>query len=104
MPTPNPPLIGQPRWHVPVGRRPCANHPATAANRAAWETLTHADLPFLVAFSDGDPITAGMAPILRRAMPGAQGLEHPVVEGAGHFLQEDAGDRLGAIVASFVAR
>lgn len=78
--------------------------PATAANRAAWETLTHADLPFLVAFSDGDPITAGMAPILRRAMPGAQGLEHPVVEGAGHFLQEDAGDRLGAIVASFVAR
>ncbi len=78
--------------------------PATAANRAAWETLTHADLPFLVAFSDGDPITAGMAPILRRAMPGAQGLEHPVVVGAGHFLQEDAGDRLGAIVASFVAR
>ena len=78
--------------------------PATAANRAAWETLTHADLPFLVAFSDGDPITAGMAPILRRAMPGARGLEHPVVEGAGHFLQEDAGARLGAIVAGFVTR
>jgi haloalkane dehalogenase len=76
--------------------------PATTANRAAWETLTHADLPFLVAFSDGDPITGGMAPVLRRSMPGAQGLDHPVVTGAGHFLQEDAGPRLGEIVAAFV--
>ena len=78
--------------------------PATVANRAAWETLTHADLPFLVAFSDGDPITGGMAPVLRRSMPGAQGLDHPVVAGAGHFLQEDAGARLGEIVAAFVHR
>jgi haloalkane dehalogenase len=76
--------------------------PATAANRAAWVTLTHADLPFLVAFSDGDPITAEMAPVLRRSMPGARGLDHPVVAGAGHFLQEDAGPRLGEIVAAFV--
>jgi haloalkane dehalogenase len=76
--------------------------PATEANRAAWEALTHSDLPFLVAFSDGDPITGGMAPVLRRSMPGARGLDHPVVEGAGHFLQEDAGERLGAIVADFV--
>src|SRR5690348_2758640 len=44
--------------------------PATAANRAAWQALTGLDLPFLVAFSDGDPITADMAPVLRRAMPG----------------------------------
>jgi len=76
--------------------------PAAEANRAAWGVLTMADLPFLVAFSDGDPITAGMAPVLRRSMPGAQGLEHPVVTAAGHFLQEDAGPRLGEIVASFV--
>ena len=78
--------------------------PATPANRAAWKTLTHADLPFLVAFSDGDPITGPMAPVLRRSMPGARGLEHPVVAGAGHFLQEDAGPRLGEIVAGFVHR
>ncbi|MEP7091922.1 MAG: haloalkane dehalogenase [Nocardioidaceae bacterium] len=76
--------------------------PATAANRAAWTTLTGLDVPFLVAFSDSDPITAAMRPILAREMPGAQGREHPVVEGAGHFLQEDAGPRLGGIVARFV--
>lgn len=78
--------------------------PATEANRASWATLTHCDLPFLTAFSDGDPITGAIAPVLQRSMPGARGLDHPVLTGAGHFLQEDAGARLGAIVADFVAR
>lgn len=75
--------------------------PATEANRAAWRTLRGSTHPFLVAFSDGDPITADMAPILRRSFPGAAGLDHPTVSGAGHFLQEDAGERLGEIVAGF---
>ncbi|HET7430748.1 MAG TPA: haloalkane dehalogenase [Nocardioides sp.] len=78
--------------------------PAAEANRAAWEVLTHWDKPFLTAFSDGDPITGGMAPILRKLVPGAVGLDHPVVTHAGHFLQEDAGDELGRIVAAFVTR
>jgi haloalkane dehalogenase len=77
--------------------------PATPANRAAWQQLSTWDKPFLVAFSDRDPITGGMAPILKRAMAGAAGLDHPVLDGAGHFLQEDAGERLGRIVADFVA-
>lgn len=76
--------------------------PASAANREAWKTLTELEIPFLVAFSDGDPITGGMAPILRRSMRGAQGLEHPVIGGAGHFLQEDKGEELAEHVARFV--
>ncbi len=76
--------------------------PASEANRAAWRELSGWDKPFLVAFSDHDPITGAMAPILKRAIPGAAGLEHPVLEGAGHFLQEDAGERLGAVIAGFV--
>ncbi len=76
--------------------------PATEANRAAWAALTGWPNPFLVAFSDSDPITGAMAPVLVRSMPGAQGLEHPVIAGAGHFLQEDAGPRLGEVVAGFV--
>jgi len=76
--------------------------PASVANRAAWQALSVAPQPFLVAFSDGDPITGPMAPILRRVMAGARGLEHPVVGGAGHFLQEDAGEELGTVVARFV--
>jgi haloalkane dehalogenase len=77
--------------------------PATEANRAAWQQLSTWDKPFLVAFSDRDPITGGMAPVLKRVMAGAAGLDHPVLDGAGHFLQEDSGERLGRIVADFVA-
>jgi haloalkane dehalogenase len=76
--------------------------PAAEANRAAWRRLSAWDKPFLVAFSDRDPITGGMAPIFKRAIPGAAGIEHPVISGAGHFLQEDAGKRLGAVIADFV--
>jgi haloalkane dehalogenase len=76
--------------------------PASEANRAAWRRLAAWDKPFLVAFSDRDPITASMAPVLKDTVPGAAGLEHPVIEGAGHFLQEDAGERLGAVIAEFV--
>jgi haloalkane dehalogenase len=76
--------------------------PGGIANRKAWEVLSALDLPFLVAFSDGDPITGAMAPVFARAMRGAQGREHPTITGAGHFLQEDAGEELGRVVADFV--
>jgi haloalkane dehalogenase len=76
--------------------------PASEANRAAWRRLSAWDKPFLVAFSDRDPITGSMAPVLERAVPGAARIEHPVLTGAGHFLQEDEGERLGAVIAEFV--
>jgi haloalkane dehalogenase len=77
--------------------------PASDANRAAWTVLTHSQTPVLVAFSDSDPITAAMAPILERSLPGAQGRAHPVIANAGHFLQEDAGPELAQHVLDFVA-
>jgi len=76
--------------------------PASAANRAAWARLAAWDKPFLAAFSDRDPITGAMAPVLQRAVPGAAGIDHPVITGAGHFLQEDAGERLGTVIADFI--
>jgi haloalkane dehalogenase len=68
----------------------------------AWDELSQWSKPFLVAFSDKDPITGPMAPLFTQMIPGAQGLTHPTLEGAGHFLQEDAGERLGQEIASFV--
>ena len=76
--------------------------PAGPANRAAWEVLKGWDKPFLNAFSDSDPITSAMAPVFLALVPGAQGRTHPIIEGAGHFLQEDAGGRLGAEIVSFI--
>jgi len=76
--------------------------PAAPANRAAWATLGTLPLPALVAFSDGDPITGPMGPILRHHLPGAAGRDHPVLAGAGHFLQEDAGSELAEHIVRFV--
>ncbi|MCW2913405.1 MAG: dhmA 1 [Actinomycetia bacterium] len=76
--------------------------PEAPANRLAWDVLNQWAKPFLVAFGDKDPITGAMAPIFAQMIPGAQGLTHPTLEGAGHFLQEDAGERLGQEIASFV--
>ncbi|MEJ2868218.1 haloalkane dehalogenase [Actinomycetospora sp. OC33-EN08] len=76
--------------------------PETSANRAAWEALGHYTRPFLLAFSDSDPITGPMAPMLREHVPGAADREHAVLHGAGHFLQEDAGAELGSIVVGLV--
>lgn len=77
--------------------------PATEANRAAWSELSRWEKPFLCAFSDGDPITGAMQPILVRHVPGAAGRTHPTIAGAGHFVQEDAGVELARVIADFVA-
>ena len=77
--------------------------PAAAANRAAWETLAQWDKPFLTAFSDGDAITRGGERVFHRTVPGARDRSHVTIEGGGHFLQEDKGPELAAVVAEFVA-
>ncbi|MDP9167957.1 MAG: haloalkane dehalogenase [Actinomycetota bacterium] len=76
--------------------------PAAPANRAAWDALSRYDRPFLCAFSDSDPITAGADRVLRQHVPGAAGHEAVTIRGAGHFLQEDRGPELATAVADFV--
>ncbi|MDT4912441.1 MAG: haloalkane dehalogenase [Pseudonocardiales bacterium] len=78
------------------------DNPASGANRAAWHRLAGSTTPMLLAFSDSDPITGAMAPILERTMAGAAGRTHPTIENAGHFLQEDAGPELAAAIIDFV--
>jgi haloalkane dehalogenase len=78
--------------------------PASEPNRAAWHQLSTYRRPFLVAFSDGDPITGAMGPILRAHVPTAADEPQITITEAGHFLQEDAGDALADAVADFVDR
>ena len=78
--------------------------PAAAANKAAWAKLSVSPTPMLVAFSDSDPITGPMAAVFQREMRGAQGIDHPVIRDAGHFLQEDAGEELAAHIVEFLRR
>ncbi len=79
------------------------NDPAAAPNRAAWEVLASFDRPFLTAFSDGDAVTGGGEVPMRAKIPGAVGQPHTTIVGGGHFLQEDCGPELAAVVNDFVA-
>lgn len=75
--------------------------PASAPNRSAWKLLADLDIPVLLAFSDSDPITGPMRAVLAQRLRGAAGRDHPIIEGAGHFVQEDAGLELAGHVLTF---
>ncbi len=72
-----------------------------AANRVAWEALRRFDKPFLCAFSSADPIMAPLAGIFPAIIPGCKGQPHTTIRKAGHFLQEDQGERLADVVIDF---
>ena len=78
--------------------------PASEANRKAWTVLNTFEKPFLCAFSDSDPITAGADRVLKESIPGAAGQLHTTITGGGHFLQEDRGEELANAVVDFVER
>ena len=58
-------------------------------NKAAWEVLKQFDKPFMCAFSDDDPVTAGGDKPFIKNVPGCQGVEHRTISSAGHFLQHE---------------
>ncbi len=77
-------------------------NPAIAANRAAWAVLEHWQKPFFTAFSDSDPVTAGAHVRFQKSVPGAANQQHVTIEGAGHFLQEQAPDALTDAILGFI--
>ncbi len=79
------------------------NDPSNIANKKAWEILSAWKKPFLCAFSDGDPITAGGDRAFTRSVPGCEGQAHTTIVGGGHFLQEDKGEELAGVINDFMA-
>jgi haloalkane dehalogenase len=79
------------------------NDPGAAIGRATMAALARFEGPFLTAYSDGDPATAGWDAVFQDHVPGAAGQAHSRIAGAGHFLQEQRGDELGRVVADFIA-
>ena len=68
-------------------------------NFAAWKVVEKFDRPFVTIFSDQDQIApSGWEPLVAR-IPGAKGQPHQILEGGGHFLQEDIPEAYtGAVV------
>jgi haloalkane dehalogenase len=78
------------------------DHPSAAAMLAVRDALRRWEKPALVLFSDSDPIfSPAVGERFAQLIPGA--LPAETVTGAGHFLQEDAGERIAERIATFVA-
>ncbi len=77
------------------------DHPGAWENREAIATLATMNLPVFLPWGDQDAITAPAERVLRKIFKNAA----PAVamEGAGHFVQEDAGEELAAAIATWLA-
>ena len=78
--------------------------PAAAPNRKAWESLQAFTKPVLTAFGDQDPITRGGERVIQKLIPGTKDQPHTTIEGGGHFIQEDRGEELAAVIVDFIKK
>jgi len=49
-------------------------------------------------------VTRGGDSVFQAVVPGAKGQPHTTIIGAGHFLQEDKGEELAAVIVDFIER
>src|SRR5262249_39699850 len=76
------------------------DYPGAWENRKALEVLRTLDLPVLLPWSQDDAITLPSREHLQRTFRNVQGA--PLVQNAGHFIQEDAGEELAALIADWM--
>ncbi|MDT0596484.1 haloalkane dehalogenase [Glaciecola petra] len=58
-------------------------------NKQALSSLTDFDKPFLLAFSDDDPVSKGLGKAFLQNVPGCKDMPHRRISPAGHFVQQD---------------
>lgn len=69
-------------------------------NEKVWRDVYEQwDKPFLIAFTDSDPVTRGGEKVFMDRVPNAINV---TIKGAGHFVQEDAGPELAAMINDFI--
>jgi haloalkane dehalogenase len=77
-------------------------HPNAATMLEVRETLERWEKPALVLFSDSDPVfSPAAAERMAARIPGAGPAE--IVEGAGHFLQEEKGEEIAERIVRFLS-
>jgi haloalkane dehalogenase len=75
--------------------------PGAAAGQRVLEALRDHDRPTLALWADSDPV---LPPDAGERFCEAIGAPPPqLIEGASHFLQEDAGERIGVVIADWLS-
>lgn len=83
-----------------------ADNPGVPMCRDMWAYLGTWTKPFLTVFGTEDEISykAGAHVRMQRDIPGAADQQHVLIEGAKHFIQEDAPDQLVEIIDAFASQ
>ena len=81
------------------------DNPGVPQCREIWNYLDTWTKPFLTVYGSADPIAfkPGAHLKFQARVPGAKNLDHIVIEGANHFIQEDAPNELVAIIHAFAS-
>lgn len=75
------------------------DHPGAYENRVAVERLRQLDLPVLLPWGQADPVLGHLEPRLRAVFPSASSIK---IAGAGHFVQEDAGEEVAQHICGWI--
>ena len=76
--------------------------PSLEQQAQAWKFFESFDKPFLCAFADNDPVTAGGQKEFVARVPGTKGLPHTTIKGGGHFVQENAPDQVAQVIIDLI--
>ena len=80
------------------------DNPGVVHTQRAWKFLATWTKPFLTVFGSEDAVATkpGSHRKLQRVVPGAADQNHAMIEGANHFIQDDAPDELVERIDAFV--
>ena len=73
-----------------------------ATNSEVWRTLGSYGNPVLTVFSDNDPVTKGHEEFFKTRLPGAKDVQHVMIKGAGHYLQDERPKEFADAVLDFL--
>ena len=76
--------------------------PSLEQQGKAWAFFEKFEKPFLCAFADNDPVTAGAEQDFLSRVPGTKGLPHTTIKGGGHFVQENAPDQVASVIIDLI--